>query len=116
MIVSFQNAFAAHRQHIQHFGDTDATTRALGGLGALWGLRENGQEFPIEASISQVEVSGGKLFTFIIRDVTERKLAEEALSSVNCRLIEAQEEERARIARELHDDLSQRMALLQIHL
>jgi PAS domain S-box-containing protein len=107
---------AAHRQHIQHFGDTDATTRALGGLGALWGLRENGQEFPIEASISQVEVSGGKLFTFNIRDVTERKLAEEALSSVNCRLIEAQEEERARIARELHDDLSQRMALLQIHL
>ncbi len=107
---------AAHRQHIQHFGDTDATTRALGGLGALWGLRKNGQEFPIEASISQVEVSGGKLFTFNIRDVTERKLAEEALSSVNCRLIEAQEEERARIARELHDDLSQRMALLQIHL
>jgi len=107
---------AAHRQHIQHFGDTDATTRTLGELGALWGLRKNGQEFPIEASISQVEVSGGELFTFIIRDVTERKLAEEALSSVNCRLIEAQEQERARIARELHDDLSQRMALLQIHL
>jgi PAS domain S-box-containing protein len=107
---------AAQRQHIQHLGDTDATTRALGGLGALWGLRKNGQEFPIEASISQVEVSGGKLFTFIIRDVTERKLVEEALSSVNRRLIEAQEQERARIARELHDDLSQRMALLHISL
>jgi PAS domain S-box-containing protein len=52
----------------------------------------------------------------MVADVTTRKLAEEALSSVNRRLIEAQEEERARIARELHDDLSQRMALLQIGL
>jgi PAS domain S-box-containing protein len=60
----------------------------------------------------------GKLLRIIgiVADISERKRAEEALSSVNCRLIEAQEEERARIARELHDDLSQRMALLQIHL
>jgi PAS domain S-box-containing protein len=49
-------------------------------------------------------------------DVTERKLAEEALSSVSRRLIEAQEEERAHLARELHDDLSQRMALLEVSL
>jgi PAS domain S-box-containing protein len=49
-------------------------------------------------------------------DVTERKLADEALSSVSRRLIEAQEQERAHLARELHDDLSQRMALLQIGL
>jgi len=46
-----------------------------------------------------------------VADVTERRFAEEALSSVSRRLIEAQEQERARIARELHDDLSQRMAL-----
>jgi PAS domain S-box-containing protein len=49
-------------------------------------------------------------------DLTERKLAEEALSSVSRRLIEAQEEERARIARELHDDISQQIALLAIEL
>lgn len=47
-------------------------------------------------------------------DVTERRIAGEALSSVSRRLIEAQEQERAHIARELHDDLSQRMALLEI--
>jgi signal transduction histidine kinase len=52
----------------------------------------------------------------MVADVTERKLAEEAVSSLSRRLIEAQEQERARIARELHDDLSQRMALLQIGL
>jgi PAS domain S-box-containing protein len=45
-------------------------------------------------------------------DVTEHKLAEEVLSTVGQKLIEAHEEERTRIARELHDDISQRLALL----
>jgi PAS domain S-box-containing protein len=49
-------------------------------------------------------------------DVTERKLAEEALSTVSRRLIEAHEEERTRIARELHDDINQRIALLAVNL
>ncbi len=60
----------------------------------------------------------GKMVRMIgmIVDISERKLAEEALSSVSRRLIEAQEQERAHIARELHDDLSQRMALIEIGL
>jgi PAS domain S-box-containing protein len=49
-------------------------------------------------------------------DVTGLKLAEEALSGVNRRLIEAQECERTRISRELHDDISQRLALLALEL
>jgi len=49
-------------------------------------------------------------------DINERREAEEALLEVSGRLIAAQEEERARIARELHDDLSQRMAMLEIGL
>jgi PAS domain S-box-containing protein len=49
-------------------------------------------------------------------DITERKLAEEALSNVGRRLIQAQEQERVRIARELHDDINQRMAMLEIDL
>ncbi|HEY1468287.1 MAG TPA: MASE1 domain-containing protein [Candidatus Acidoferrum sp.] len=52
----------------------------------------------------------------IVADITERKKGEEALSNVSQKLIEAQEQERTRIARELHDDLSQRMALLGIGL
>ena len=49
-------------------------------------------------------------------DVSERKLAEEALYSISSRLIEAQEQERTRIARELHDDFTQRVALLAVEL
>ncbi len=49
-------------------------------------------------------------------DITDRKLSEEFLLELSGRLINAHEEERTRIARELHDDLSQQMALLQIGL
>jgi PAS domain S-box-containing protein len=49
-------------------------------------------------------------------DITDRKLAETSLLELSGRLIHAQEKERTRIARELHDDLSQRLALLQIGL
>ena len=52
----------------------------------------------------------------ILRDITEQKRAHEALSRVSGMLIAAQEEERTRIARELHDDIGQRIALLAAHL
>ena len=49
-------------------------------------------------------------------DVTEHKLAEESLADMGRKLIEAHEEERTWIARELHDDVNQRMALLAVEL
>jgi PAS domain S-box-containing protein len=51
-----------------------------------------------------------------VQDITERKLAEEALSTVSQKLIEAQEQERRIIARELHDDINQRIALAAIRM
>ena len=47
--------------------------------GVLYALRANGEQFPIEATISQVQVAGQKLYTVILRDITERKRAEETL-------------------------------------
>ena len=68
-----------HRQHIKHFGEMQVTNRRMGALGAISGVRTNGEEFPIEASISQVETGGTRLFTVILRDISERIHAEQAL-------------------------------------
>ncbi len=66
---------------------------------------------------SVVDAEGNLLHSTSVHvDITERKRAEEALSTMSRRLIGAQEEERARIARELHDDVNQRLALLAVRL
>ena len=81
----------------------------------LW--RNNGTGFPAEYwSYPQLrgEEVVGAVVVFV--DITERKLAQSALASVSRRLIEAQERERIRISRELHDDIGQRVALLAIQL
>lgn len=70
---------ATHAAHIHRFAETGVTNRQMGSLGAISGLRADGREFPIEASISQVEVGGERLATVILRDITERKAAEDAL-------------------------------------
>jgi signal transduction histidine kinase len=81
-------------------------------------LRPDGSVIWLEESgHASFDDQGSLLRTMgLVADVTERKLAEEILSSLSRRLIEAQEQERAHIARELHDDLSQRMALLSVWL
>jgi PAS domain S-box-containing protein len=68
-----------HHRYIRDFGQTGSTPRAMGRLGRVYGLRANGEEFPIEASISKVGVGKRKLFTVIMRDITTRLKAEEDL-------------------------------------
>jgi PAS domain S-box-containing protein len=68
---------ASHKEHIQEFGHAGVTCRSMSSPGVLAGLRANGEEFPIEATISQVGGEGGKFFTVVLRDITERELAEE---------------------------------------
>jgi len=78
------------------------------------GRRKDGSVFPIELSVSEVRLSDRHVFTGFVRDITERKQADRTARELSGRLIRAQEEERARLARELHDDITQRLACLAI--
>src|SRR5215469_13521591 len=69
---------AQYSTYIRRFGETSVTNRDICTMRELCGLRTTGEEFPIEASISHLESGGRKVFTVIIRDVTEHKQAEEA--------------------------------------
>ena len=109
-----------HARHRAEFGSMPKS-RPMGiGLDLL-GRRRDGSEFPIEVSLSQVETGAGPLAVAFVTDITTRKRAEMALRNserdlraLNRRLLTAQEEERRLIARELHDDVTQKMALLAI--
>ena len=112
---------AAHRGHVECFGITGATTRTMGGGLNLFGLRADGEEFPIDASISQVTTSGRKYFTVILRDISGRKRIEDALKrsydelrELSAVMNEVREAERLRIARELHDELAQWLTAIKM--
>ena len=81
-------------------------------------LHKSGRIVYTESSTSVIRNREGntQLFVAQVLDITSRRKAEEALSGMTRKLVEAQEQERARIARELHDDISQRLALLTIQL
>jgi len=81
-------------------------------------LTKAGESIHVALSISPIRDAAGTIVggAKIVRDISVQKRAEQALSSVNRRLIEAQEQERSRIGRELHDDIGQRLALLTAQL
>jgi PAS domain S-box-containing protein len=89
--------------------DTDAEWRVVWPDGSVHWIAGRGRVLRDESG-EPLRIIGVNM------DVTERKLAEDALNNVGRRLIEAHEEERTWIARELHDDICQRIALLSVEL
>ena len=69
----------AHRQHIRTFGHTGTSSRSMYSPGTLMGLRADGEEFPVEATISQVKTVSENLYTVILRDISVRKRTEDEL-------------------------------------
>jgi PAS domain S-box-containing protein len=105
---------SVHGQQVRRFGATGVTSRRMGTTTVIYGLRANGEEFPIDASISQLETPEGKLFSVILRDVTERMRSQQELASFAAEATDIREQEKSRIARELHDELAQSLTALKM--
>lgn len=112
-----------HRQHVGNFAAAPENARRITEGFQVFGRRKDGSEFPAEASISKLKLTAGTIFTVILWDVTERKKAEaelkrsqEELRVLAARLQQAREEERALLAREIHDQLSGALTALKMDL
>lgn len=68
-----------HRLHVDNFAEAGVTARTMGLPGVFSGMRADGEEFPIEASIAKVQIGNRRRVAVFLRDITERKEAEEAL-------------------------------------
>jgi PAS domain S-box-containing protein len=102
-VLAAESALSAEKPHLR------VSHRMAGPDGdAVWVERTGRAHFD----------KNGKMLRIVgmVADITERKMADAALADVSRRLIEAQEQERSRIARELHDDIGQRLALLAVEL
>ena len=144
-----------HQQHVARFAHSDQSSRLMADRQRVFGLRKDGSEFHMAASISKLEIAGETIFTIMCTDVTdavhaeellrksheeletrvsertaalvatnqslqleivERKRAEEEIQELSRRVMRIQEEERAKVARELHDGATQDLVTLLLHL
>ena len=145
----------SHHEYVNQFGEKADSTQPMSPVRPVLGLRKDGTEFPIEASISKLTLNGERVYTAIVRDATERHEAEDALrkmhalleqrvlertaelentnaalqqeievrnkaeemlSQLSGRLLQLQDEERRRVARELHDSTAQYLAALALNI
>jgi len=125
----------AHRGHVEEYGRHYEKARTMGADRVVMALRADGREFPVDATISRVDNHGQPRFMVLLRDVTERvrmqnelraslenqKRAEadlresrDSLRELSAALQSIREEEKTRIARELHDELGQALTALKM--
>ncbi len=68
----------SHQRHVEEFGRSPVAARRMGERREIAGRRKNGEVFPAEASISKLDIDGVRIYTVVLRDVTERKRIERA--------------------------------------
>jgi two-component system, LuxR family, sensor kinase FixL len=98
-----------HRRHTRYIQERLLSGKPpSGSLGReVKGRRKNGEIFPMELTVSRVRIQDRPVFMGIVRDVSERKRAEQAIASLS-------ERERRRFGRELHDGLGQQLTAVSL--
>jgi PAS domain S-box-containing protein len=79
-------------------------------------MRADGSEFPAEVTVTRVELPGEPTFTGYLRDITERRRAQQELMASRARLVSASDAARQRLTRDLHDGAQQRLVATLINL
>ncbi len=102
----------AHGAQVQSYADSGVSSRSMGHNAVVHARRLDGAEFPVEASISNIQVDGARLLTVILRDVTERQKAQDAILALNTTL-EAQVAQRTARLTDTTRILEQQQQVLQ---
>ncbi len=126
---------AVHHQHVTEYAKRHDAVRIMGTDRVITGLRADGEEFPVDATISQIDMRGTRRYVVVLRDVTERvrmqhelraslesqkrvevqlRESRDSLRELSAALQLIREEEKTRIARELHDELGQALTALKM--
>ena len=105
----------AHRKGLTRFLETEHPV-ILDRRLELTGLHKNGTAFPIELTITRINVPGPPIFTGYLRDISDRKQAEHELRASRARVVEVADAERRRIQRNLHDGAQQRLTAVLLNL
>jgi PAS domain S-box-containing protein len=91
-------------------GDSRALDRRL----ELTGMRADGSEFPVELTITRIDLPGPPMFTGYLRDITDRKRAEADVRASRTRIVDAADDARRRLERDLHDGAQARLVNLNL--
>ena len=106
---------SAHRNGLARFLETEQAV-ILDRRLELTGKHKNGTEFPVELTITRIDVPGPPTFTGYLRDISDRKQAEHELRASRARVVEVGDAERRRIQRNLHDGAQQRLTAVLLNL
>ena len=104
-----------HRRGLARFLETEHAV-ILDRRLELSGLHKNGTEFPVELTITRINLPGPPTFTGYLRDISDRKQAERELRDSRARVVEVADAERRRIQRNLHDGAQQRLTAVLLNL
>jgi hypothetical protein len=106
-----------HHEHMREFGARQESTRVMQTVALRW----NGEEFPIEASLSRSSVAGEDLYIVVLRDISDRVRAARTLmeqrlelSALTRRLMDSEEQTNRVLAQALHDQLGQTLTALRL--